>query len=154
MRTAITYSTNRVMLTCHSSLKLVAVTSAIGMSMHLSMHHKHHYGALMHSVCSVSSIEAKLGVYPGHCGYAEMKRLFLIWVCPLSQVEYPVFWKIDEFCDALLKLIDHMELDKVCVWGLHRVVFWPVWCLVVILCAVRNAELPRVGCDFQLSYPA
>ena len=32
-----------------------------------------------------------------------------------SQVEYPVFWTVEEFCDAFLKLIDHMELDKVSV---------------------------------------
>ncbi len=29
------------------------------------------------------------------------------------QVEYPVFWSVDEFCDGFLKLMDHLELDRV-----------------------------------------
>lgn len=28
-------------------------------------------------------------------------------------MEYPVFWTTEEFCDGFLKLIDHLELDKV-----------------------------------------
>ena len=33
------------------------------------------------------------------------------------QIEYPVYWTAEEFCDGFLKLIDHLELDKVCVRG-------------------------------------
>ena len=29
------------------------------------------------------------------------------------QVEYPVFWTAEEFCDGFIKLIDYLELDKV-----------------------------------------
>jgi maspardin len=32
-------------------------------------------------------------------------------------VEYPVFWSVEEFCDGFLKLIDHLELDKVHIFG-------------------------------------
>jgi len=32
---------------------------------------------------------------------------------PHMQIEYPVFWSVEEFCDAFLRLIDHLELDKV-----------------------------------------
>ena len=35
-------------------------------------------------------------------------------MCPHSlQVEYPTFWSVDEFCDGFLKLMDHLELDRV-----------------------------------------
>ena len=29
------------------------------------------------------------------------------------QFEYPVYWSVEEFCDGFLKLIDHLQLDKV-----------------------------------------
>ncbi len=34
----------------------------------------------------------------------------------LPQIEYPVFWKVEEFCDGFLKLIDHLQLDKVSLY--------------------------------------
>ena len=30
------------------------------------------------------------------------------------QLEYPVFWTVDEFCEGFIRLIDHLELTKVC----------------------------------------
>lgn len=47
---------------------------------------------------------------------------FLILVPPYTapstphtppQVEYPVYWTTDEFCDGFIKLLDHLQLDKV-----------------------------------------
>ena len=35
----------------------------------------------------------------------------------ILQVEYPVFWSVDEFCEGFLKLIDFLELTKVIIYN-------------------------------------
>lgn len=32
----------------------------------------------------------------------------------LLQLQYPVYWDLLEFCDGFKKLLDHLQLDKVC----------------------------------------
>ena len=31
----------------------------------------------------------------------------------IISVEYPTYWSVEEFCDGFVKLMDHMQLDKV-----------------------------------------
>ena len=31
----------------------------------------------------------------------------------IMELEYPVVWSVDEFCDGFFKLMDHLELDRV-----------------------------------------
>ena len=33
--------------------------------------------------------------------------------CVFSQLEYPVYWTLKEWCEGFRKLLDHMQLDKV-----------------------------------------
>ena len=39
-----------------------------------------------------------------------------------TQIEYPVYWTTDEFCDGFIKLMDHLQLDKVCNPGYKYVI--------------------------------
>ncbi|CAI8024061.1 Maspardin [Geodia barretti] len=66
-------------------------------------------------------VHSPLVCLPPVCGTADV---FFKQLLALSQagyrvisVEYPVFWSVEEFCDGFLKLIDHLELDKVHIFG-------------------------------------
>lgn len=37
-------------------------------------------------------------------------------VCLFSQLQYPVYWDLMEFCDGFRKLLDYLQLDKVGVF--------------------------------------
>jgi len=32
---------------------------------------------------------------------------------PVAQVEYPAYWKLEDWCESFRKLLDHLQLDKV-----------------------------------------
>ncbi|XP_067873760.1 maspardin isoform X2 [Heterodontus francisci] len=36
---------------------------------------------------------------------------------PLKKLQYPVYWDLLEFCDGFRKLLDHLQLDKVHIFG-------------------------------------
>ena len=44
--------------------------------------------------------------------YMRINICILVTLFPY-QIEYPVVWSVDEFCDGFFKLIDHLELDRV-----------------------------------------
>ncbi|XP_051776210.1 maspardin isoform X6 [Erpetoichthys calabaricus] len=36
---------------------------------------------------------------------------------PLKRLQYPVYWDLLEFCDGFRKLLDHLQLDKIHLFG-------------------------------------
>lgn len=41
---------------------------------------------------------------------------YVTWYC-FTQLQYPVYWDLLEFCDGFRKLLDHLQLDK--VWEIY-----------------------------------
>lgn len=66
-------------------------------------------------------VRSPLICLPPVCGTADVffKQLSQLAVAGyrVISVEYPVFWSIEEFCDSFIKLIDHLELGKVHIFG-------------------------------------
>lgn len=58
---------------------------------------------------------------PPVCGTADVFFRQLLDLSAVGyriiSVEYPVFWSADEFCESFLKLINHLELDRVHIFG-------------------------------------
>lgn len=44
--------------------------------------------------------------------------IILFWWLCCSQLQYPVYWDLMEFCDGFRKLLDHLQLDKVSLFFL------------------------------------
>lgn len=67
------------------------------------------------------NVRSPLICLPPVCGTAD---IFFRQIIGLSasgiriiSVEYPVYWTTDEFCDGFIKLMDHLQLDKVHIFG-------------------------------------
>lgn len=66
-------------------------------------------------------VRSPLVCLPPVCGTADVFFRQLLDLTAVGyrviSVEYPVFWSVDEFCDGFLKLMDHLELDRVHILG-------------------------------------
>lgn len=47
------------------------------------------------------------------------------WGYRVIALQYPVYWDHLEFCDGFRKLLDHLQLDKVHLFGASLGGFWP-----------------------------
>ena len=67
--------------------------------------------------------------------YSVVKTYCVFAVGFVMQVEYPVFWTAEEFCDGFIKLIDFLELDKVSINFV---------CVCVCVCVYTYAHMTSI----------